>query len=199
VIRSGSSLPRRLALIAAAALIPALAGCEAGYNAPTQEFHPPTDGSGTVVGSLSIRNVFVLGAPLGANLATGQSASLFLAVVNSGAPDRLISITAPGSASSVTLPAGGVPIVYGHPVLLTGPKPQLVLTGLTRSLPSGSSIKLILDFQKAGPVTLLVPVEPRAAQFQTFAPPQPSASLSPALSKHKKLHPSPSPSASPAS
>ncbi len=177
MIRSGwrSTLVRRLALGAAAVLIPVLAGCEAGNNAPTVEFHYPTDTAGTVVGDISIRNVFVLGAPLGSSLHAGQSASLFLAIVNDGAPDRLQAISAPGSATSVSLPSGGVPVVDGHPVFLSGPKPQLVLTGLTRALTGGSSIKLQLTFQKAGLVTLVVPVMPRASHYQTYAPPQQSA------------------------
>ena len=111
----GSALPRRLVLVAVAALIPVLAGCEAGNNAPTLDFHYPTDAAGTSVGDLAIRNVFVLGAPLGRDLARGQSASVFLALVNNGAPDKLISITAPGTAASVTLP-GSIPVVIGHPV-----------------------------------------------------------------------------------
>ena len=184
MIRSGwgSALPRRLALVAVALLIPILAGCEADNDAPSLQFHYPTDTAGypadaagtSAVGNLAIRNVFVLGAPLGQSLQKGQSASLFLAVINGGAPDRLISISAPGSATSVSLPAGGVPVLAGHPVLLTGPAPQLVLLGLTRTLTSGSSVRLNLVFQKAGTMTLLVPVMPRAVQYQTFAPPQPT-------------------------
>ena len=127
MIRSGwrSALPRRLVLVAVALLIPVLAGCEANNNAPSLQFHYPTDTAGyppdsagsSATGSLSIRNVFVLGAPVGRNLVKGQSASLFLAVINDGAPDKLISISAPGSATAVSLPTGGVPVVYGHPVL----------------------------------------------------------------------------------
>jgi copper(I)-binding protein len=182
VIRSGwrSALPRRLVLVAAALLIPVVAGCEAGNDAPTLQFHYPTDTAGyppdtagsTAMGNLAIRNVFILGAPIGHSLHKGQSASLFLALVNDGAPDKLISITAPGSATSVSLPGGGVPVTDGHPVFLTGPRPQVVLVGLTRTLASGSSIRLDLTFQKAGTITLLVPVMPHAVQYQTFAPPQ---------------------------
>jgi len=186
VIRSGwrSALPRRLVLGTAAVLIPLLAGCEAGNYAPTLQFHYPTDAAGTVVGKLSIRNVFVLGAPLGASLHKGQSASLFLALVNDGAPDRLLSVTAPGSATSVSVPSGGVPIISLHPVFfLSGPKPQLVLVNLTRNLTSGSTIRLQLDFQKAGLVTLIAPVVARAQHYATFAPPQstgtPAATVSP--------------------
>lgn len=213
MIRSGwrSALPRRLVLVAVALLIPVLAGCEADNNAPSLQFHYPTDTAGyppdsagsSATGSLSIRNVFVLGAPVGRNLVKGQSASLFLAVINGGAPDKLIRITAPGSATSVSLPTGGVPVVYGRPVLLTGPKPQLVLVGLTRTIRSGSSLRLNLTFQKAGTISLVVPVMPRAVQYETYAPPQPSltGSVSPSgtptptgTPKSHGAHPSPTPS-----
>ena len=59
-----AKLPRRRFVAAVAALIPALAGCEAGANAPTQQWHPPTNGAGTIVHGIDIRNVFVLGASL---------------------------------------------------------------------------------------------------------------------------------------
>jgi hypothetical protein len=206
VIRSGwgSALPRRLLLVGVAALIPALAGCEAGNNAPTLKFHYPTDAAGTVVGQLSIRNVFVLGAPLGFSLHKGQSASLFLAVVSDGAPDTLTSIDAPGTATSVTLPAGGITVRDQHPVLLTGPRPAAFLTNLTRSVPGGTDVKIVLNFRNAGPVTLVVPVMARAAHYVTYGtPPSPTPSVSP--TKHHgrfaspgiTLPPSPSPSASP--
>ena len=186
-----------IVLVAAVALIPAVAGCEAGNNAPTLSFHYPTDAAGTTVGDLSIRNVFVLGAPLGSSLAPGDSASLFLAMVNGGAPDRLISVTAPGSATSVTLPGGSIPIVLGHPVFLSGPRPQLVLADLTRTITNGSTIRLVLTFQKAGPVTLLVPVMPRASHFVTYAPPAPSPAPSATTKPHHGTHPRPGTTASP--
>jgi len=199
VIGSGwRGAPRRLALVAAAALIPVLAGCEAGNNAPTLAFHFPTDAAGATVGDLSISNVFILGAPLGRSLAPGQSASLFLALVTNrgGAPDKLISVTADGTAASVSLP-GTPAIVYGHPVLFTGPHPQVVLTYLTRTVTSGSTIRVVLTFAKAGPVTLLVPVFARAAHYVTYAPPQPSASPTIRVTRHHvRGHPSPSPSPS---
>lgn len=195
----GSALSRRLVLVAAAALIPVLAGCEAGNNAPTLAFHYPTDAAGTTVGDLAIRNVFVLGAPLGRNLARGQSASVFLALVTNGAPDKLIGISAPGTAASVTLP-GSIPVVLGHPVFLTGPRPRVILTDLMRPVSGGSTVRLVLTFQKAGPVTLVVPVMARAAHYVTYAPPQPTPTPtpSPTASRHRKSHagPSASPSAS---
>ncbi|HEY2505305.1 MAG TPA: hypothetical protein VGI58_02225 [Streptosporangiaceae bacterium] len=199
MIRSGwsSTLPRRLVLVAAAALIPVLAGCEAGNNAPTQNFHPPTDSAGTAVGDLNIRNVFVLGAPLGKHLQAGSSASLFLSLINTGKPDRLVSISAPGTASAVTLPAGGINLRAGQPVFLSGPQPEAFLTDLSHPLTSGTNIKLVLHFLKAGPVNLEVPVMPHVLQYGTLSPPPAVATATPAAPHgHRRVTPSPSPSPS---
>lgn len=193
--RWAGALPRRLVLVAAVALIPAIAGCEAGNNAPTLAFHYPTDAAGTAVGDLSIRNVFVLGAPIGRDLTKGESASVFLALVNTGTPDKLIGISAPGTAASVTLPAGGIPVVDGHPVFFSGPMPQIVLHDLSGPLRSGSNIVLMLMFQKAGTVTLNVPVMPRANQYATLQPPLPAA-VSPTAAAHASAQTTPTPSAS---
>jgi hypothetical protein len=196
VIRSrwAGALSYRLVLVAAVALIPALAGCEAGNNAPTLSFHYPTDAAGTAVGDLSIRNVFVLGAPIGRDLAKGESASVFLALVNTGGPDKLISISAAGTAASVTLPAGGIPVLNDHPVFYSGPMPQIVLRDLTKPLMSGSDIVLTLIFQNAGPIKLDVPVVPRAAQYATLQPPLPAAT--PTVAAHASAQTTPAPSAS---
>ncbi len=194
--RSGWTVTVRrwLALGAAAALIPVLAGCEAGNNAPTLDFHYPTDAAGTVVGDLSIRNVFVLGAPIGSNLVKGQNASLFLALVDTGRPDRLLSITAPGSALSVKLPHGGILIPSQKLILLTGPHPVVYLTHLTRTLRSGSSIIVVLHFLRAGSVPLAVPVMPRALHYATYAPAPIPASTAKAHKAPSTPSPSPSPS-----
>ncbi len=195
-----ATLPRRLFITAAAVLVPALAGCEAGINAPTQQWHEPTDGAGTVAHGIAIRNVFVLGAPENAALAAGKSAGLFFALVNSGSPDRLLSISAPGAATSVRLPGGGpVSLVQDRPVLLTGPRPEVVLTGLRRSLPGGSFIRVIMNFQNAGSVPLSVPVVPQAQYYSTFSPaptPTPTASTTRKPKRARGATPTPTPSSS---
>jgi copper(I)-binding protein len=193
VIRTGwaAALPR-LVPAAAAALVLLLAGCEAGDNAPTLQFHYPTDTAGTAIGGLSIRNVFVLGAPLGSAVAKGQNASLFLNLVNVGAADRLLSISAPGTAASVTLPAGGVALPSESEELsLSGPHAVAYLKDLTRPLQNGSDITIVLNFLKQGLVTLQIPVMPRAIHFATYAPPpRPLPTASP---HGKTASPSPSP------
>jgi copper(I)-binding protein len=199
VIRSSSrTAGRRLLVLAIAALIPALAGCEAGNNAPTQEFHQPTDGFGTVHDNISIRNVFVLGAPIGSTIGVGSSAGVFMALINNGSPDKLVSISAPGTAKSVTLPGGSVSLASQRAVLLTGPAPKVVLEDLTRPLTGGSSVRLVLSFQNAASLSITVPVMPRAQYYSTFSPPSPTPSPTAATkSKHKTATATPSASPSP--
>jgi copper(I)-binding protein len=188
-----AALPHRMLIAAAAALIPVLAGCEAGNNAPTLHWHQPTDGAGTVIGSIAIRDVFVLGAPANASLAAGTSAGLFFALVNSGHPDTLISVTAAGAAKSVTLIGGPVTLATDQSVLLSGPQPKVILHGLTRALSGGSFIRVTMTFKNAGSKTLNVPVMPQALSYATFSPaptPTPTPSATPAIRKGRR-HPGP--------
>ncbi len=189
---------RRLLVLAIAALIPALAGCEAGNNAPTQEWHQPTDGTGTVHNDIAIRNVFVLGAAIGSTIKAGGSAGVFLALINNGPADKLVKISAPGTAKSVTLPGGSVSLASQKAVLLTGPAPKVVLEGLIRPLTGGSSVRLVLTFQNASSVSMGVPVMPRAQYYSTFSPPSPTPSPTPSTKgKHKSATATPSASPSP--
>jgi copper(I)-binding protein len=204
VIRSSLRIarPRRLVILAIAALIPALAGCEAGFNAPTQQWHQPTDGTAVIHDNISIANAFVLGAPLGERIPVGHSAGLFLALSNEGASDRLLSISAPGTARSVTLPGGAVLLASQRSVRLTGPAPEVVLRGLIRPLTGGSTVRLVMIFQKAGVLGLVVPVMPQAQYYSTFSPPpSPSPRSTPSRRVRAGATPSatatPSPSPSP--
>jgi len=173
VIRSrrGVLSLRGLAVVAAAGLIPAIAGCEAGSNAPTQQWHQPTPGASAIVNhTLRINNVFVLGPTPGFSLPRGASAGLFLALTNEGLPDRLISITAPTAATSVRVPVGGITLGRNQSLLLTGPSPRVLLVRLTRTLKGGQYVRVNMSFQNAGNASLLVPVMPRAAFYATFSP-----------------------------
>jgi len=167
---------------AVAMLVPALAGCEAGLDAPTLQFHPASSGAHAVVNDISISNVFVLGPDVGATLPAGSSASLFLGLFNGGTSgDTLVSVSAPTAASSVTIDGGSVTVPANGPAYLTGPEPKVVLSGLTRALGGGQDIPVILNFQHAGAVTLDVPVEPHAYYFSAYSPP-PAAVATPSAS-----------------
>ena len=169
--RRGLLSPRGLMVVAAAALIPAMAGCEAGTNAPTQQWHQPTPGASMVVNNtLRINNMFVLGPVPGLLLPRGASAGVFLALANDGPPDRLISMTAPGSAARVQVPVGGITIGREQSLLFTGPAPRVLLQHLTRTLHGGQYVVVNMEFQNAGHVILRVPVMPRVAAYGTFSP-----------------------------
>ena len=160
---------RRLLAGAIALLIPALAGCEAGLNAPTLEFHPAAAGATTSVNEISISNVFVLGPPQGSTLPAGSSASLFLGLYNNGGNgDALVGASSSG-ARSVTITGGTVSLPAQSGVNLTGPEPKVVLSGLTSPLQGGENVKVTLNFQNAGPVTFQVPVEPQAFYYSTYS------------------------------
>jgi hypothetical protein len=68
------------------------------------------------------------------------------------------------------MPPGGVLLEHYQSALLTGPAPELILSGLTRSLAGGTYIQVLLTFQNAGTVSLAVPVIARANSFATFSP-----------------------------
>jgi copper(I)-binding protein len=178
---------RRLLVGALVMLVPALAGCEAGYNAPTLKFHPASFGVSTIVDGINIDNVFVLGPAPGSTLQPGGQAALFMSL-ESPTGDRLTSITAPGAASSVQLGNGAITLNPNTLVDLGGPSPLLTLNGLTNPLSGGETVNLVLSFATAGTVNLTVPVEPAAFEFATYSPaptPTASASLSVSLTGHK--------------
>src|SRR5262249_61278852 len=83
--RSGRTVANRLLIGALALLIPAIAGCEAGFNAPTLEFHPASAGVNATVNGIKINNVFVLSAPSGSSVPAGASAGMVLALFTGGA------------------------------------------------------------------------------------------------------------------
>jgi copper(I)-binding protein len=172
---------RRLLLAAVALLLPALAGCEAGLNAPTLQFHPAANGTTVVHNGITIDNAFVLGSVPGSALPKGGQAGVFMALLAENG-DRLESITAPGAASSVKVTGTSVNLPAQQLVDLSGPAPKIVLSGLTSSLVGGQSVAMTFTFAEAGSVTLQVPVEPRSYDYATYSPPaipKPKASVKP--------------------
>ena len=183
---------RRLLFGAVAVLVPALAGCEAGFNAPTLTYHPASTGQSTIVDGIAIDNAFVLGPQLNTVLPAGGQAGLFLSL-SAPSDEQLTSVSAPGTASSVRLINGPVNLGANTLVSLDGPAPEIVLSGLTSPLSGGETVQLVLNFASAGAVAIQVPVEPNAYDFATYSPPPPSPTPTP-NPKHKAK---PSPTATP--
>jgi copper(I)-binding protein len=198
--RPGLKVLRRACAVAAVALIPVLAGCEAGGDAPVLHWHPPTNGASATIhvgrGEIAIRNAFILGGVPNFTLPAGSSAGMFVGMVNTGPRDRLIRVSAPGTATSVTLPTGGVLLERDQSALLTGPAPDLVLTGLRRSLTSGTYVPVLLTFKNAGTVSLDLPVLERSNSYATFSPaPAPTPSASAKGKRHPGQGATPTPTA----
>jgi len=187
---------RRLLFGAMVVLVPALAGCEAGFNAPTQEYHPANFTGNKTQNGIAFSNVFVLGpAPNGPAVAGGRT-GVFMSLYSSK-DDRLESVSLPGSASQVTITGGPVNLPANSLVNLGGPVPTVVLSGLDSPLQGGESIPMQFTFARAGTISLDVPVEPQSFEFATYSPP-PTPSPSPsATGKKKKAKASASASASP--
>ena len=190
----------RLAVVVAAACLTAgLTACEAGNHAATlTQYHPANDGANIVAHGIKINDGFVLGGPIGLTLAAGQNAGVFVALYNMGGADRLVSATAPGTAASVQLPPGGIPLPSTQDVYLTGPVPRIVLTSLTHPLPSGGTVPLILHFMNAGNVKVTLPVFPHSDYYATFSP-APTPTPTPSGTRHGKgaSGPGATPTASP--
>lgn len=190
MIRSSSGRPvaRRTLIGALALLLPAIAGCEAGLNAPTLQFHQPQGSAYTVVNGIKIDDAFVLGAPSGSPVPSGASASMFLSLFNGGTSNDTLESVSTGYAANVKVTGGTVSLPVNSLVTLTGPQPSVVLSNLTKPLNSGTFIPVTLNFQHAGAVTLEVPVQPQSYEYATFSPP---ASPSPAATPTSVPTPTP--------
>ena len=168
---SGSTLLRRLLIGAVAVLIPVLAGCEAGDNAPVLDFHPAANGAYGTADAIRVSDAFILGGPDNTPLASGSSAGMFLSIYNgAGSADKLVSATAPGTSGSVELAGGSIAIPAEGSADLAGPAPKVVLRDLTSALSSGQAVSVILTFQNAGAISLAVPVEAQSTYYSSYSP-----------------------------
>ncbi len=161
---------RRLLFGAMALLIPALAGCEAGFSAPTLQYHPANFAANTIKNGISFSNLFVLDTANNGEGVAGGRAGVFLSLYARNG-DRLTKISAPDAASSVKIAGGSVNLPANEAVHLGGPVPKVVLTGLTTPLQGGQTVTISFTFAKAGTISISVPVEPKAAEYATFSPP----------------------------
>lgn len=180
---------RRMLFGALAVLVPALAGCEAGLNAPTLEYHPAAFGGYASHEGITIDNAFVLGSSTGVAV---PRASVFFSVTSQDG-DRLVSISAPGTAPLVRITGGAVNLPPQVPVNLTGPEPKVVLTGLSSPLSAGSTITMTFNFARVGTVTMQVPVEAQAYEYATYSPPPsiPAPTKSPKAAASASASPTP--------
>ena len=95
----------------------------------------------------------------------------------------------PGATGSTGTP--GAPAT-GTPAAPPATSSKLILKGLTKAYSGGETVRLTLRFQRAGAVTLNVPVVPRDGAYATYSPapaPAPTPSATPLPTPQKKTTP----------
>ncbi len=150
--------PRRplLPALAVAAAV-ALSGCAAGQISQTADQVSAIDGGNGRVGQIGVLNA-LLANPTGSEYAKGSSAPLRLWLSNEGVQDdTLTAITTP-AAGSVKI--SGKAVVPGQSLKdFSDESAQFTLEGLTDTITHGESVPITFKFERAGTVTINVPVQ----------------------------------------
>lgn len=182
-----------VAVSAALALAPLLASCaEASYDKQVERPHRPTDGYNRSLNKMRIRNMFVLGPKPGEHLRVGESVPMYFSLRNDRArTDTLLSITTP-VAKSVTIKGGPIKVAPGEFVKVGGPKPVVVLHGLTQRLKPDVLVPVTFHFRDAGVDTFRIPLKAYARHFTTYSP-VPEATKKPKTPRPTTTEPTASP------
>ncbi|HUR51760.1 MAG TPA: copper chaperone PCu(A)C [Mycobacteriales bacterium] len=148
-------------LVLSAAVV---AGCGTGLEAQTYTETGRQDGAFASVGGrtgVSVQRLQISGPASGSALAVGDTAFLKGGIANNGSTADALVGASSDLAASTTLLVDGTP-VQEVPLRAQGIAPAgwaVALTGLTREAHVGSYIDVTLDFQRAGRLTVRVPVE----------------------------------------
>lgn len=161
------------ALVAAVGAAALLAGC--GQEDPSQTSRAEVPGGAVGPDAPVDEDVKVLAVqleyPLDGAYEQGEDAPLYLGISNTGSrPDTLIDVSGPDFADAAASGSSEVTIeVPADDNVYVGAEgqPSLTLLDLERSLRSSQSIAVTFTFERAGEVTLDVPV---AAEGQNAVP-----------------------------
>ena len=163
----------KLAALAAGAVIGAgaIAGCSAGQVSQTSMQQSAVDGNQAVINNVALRNVRIQALQTGDFLRPGATVDLVLVVVNQSpdVTDKLVGITTDIGKVTVTgdptLPAGGT-LFVGAP---NGQDKKAVdavedansvkaTVTLAKPITNGPNYNFTFDFEKAGSVSVAVPI-----------------------------------------
>ncbi len=165
--------PGRVAL-AAAVVVPLLAGCGAGRTAQTDKPYAPADGTQASQGDIRVLNAVVVSPGEGAPSVLSTSIAN-----NASQADEVTAVTVGGTAATIggeaSVPAKGVLRFgggYGTPGASVATA-QATVEGLTAK--PGDITSLTVTLARGGAITFAVPVVP-ASGFWASAVPSPSAS-----------------------
>ncbi len=152
----------RLPALAAALLLPAFAMAQ---TTPVPRPAHAGQAATTTLGDLSIE-----GAVARASIGNAPTSAVYMTITTSGDPDRLVAATSPAAQAvelHASLQEGGVskmqrleavPVAADAPAHLEPGGYHIMLIGLAAPLDEGATVPLTLTFEKAGEVTLDVPV-----------------------------------------
>ncbi|WP_424392380.1 hypothetical protein [Mycobacterium sp.] len=163
----------RVAALAAGGLIGAVAlgGCSAGQVSQTSMQQSAVDGNQAVINNVALRNVRIQALQTGDFLRPGATVDLVLVVINQSpdVTDKLVGITTDIGKVTVTgdptLPAGGT-LFVGAP---NGQNKKAVdavedadavkaTVALAKPITNGLNYNFTFDFEKAGRVSVAVPI-----------------------------------------
>ena len=188
--RDSKPRSRRVAALAAAGLIGALAlaGCSAGQLSQTASQESAVDGNAAVINnppsSIALRNVRIQAQQHTDFLHPGATVDLVLVAVNQSpeVADKLVGITTDIGKVTVTgdptLPAGGT-LFVGTPNgqnrkavdAVEAAKFVKATVALSKPITNGPNYNFTFNFEKAGSVSLLVPISAPEGQPLSAAHP----------------------------
>lgn len=163
----------RFAALAAGGLIGAvaLAGCSAGQLSQTSSQESAVDGNQAVIKNVALRNVRIQAQQNTDFLRPGATVDLVLVVINQSpdVADKLVGISTDIGKVTVTgnptLPAGGTLFVgtpSGHNRkavdAVEAAETVKATVALDKQITNGPNYNFTFDFEKAGSVTLAVPI-----------------------------------------
>lgn len=175
----------RVAALAAGGLIGAVAlgGCSAGQVSQTSMQQSAVDGNQAVINNVALRNVRIQALQTGDFLRPGATVDLVLVVINQSpdVTDKLVGITTDIGKVTVTgdptLPAGGT-LFVGAP---NGQNKKAVdavedadavkaTVALAKPITNGLNYNFTFDFEKAGRVSVAVPISAPESPRQNEPP-----------------------------
>ena len=158
--RPRRTLVRRAATgLVAGALPLVLTGCGASLDAQTYQERTQAGATNSAVGTLAVRNLYVVPPEEGRTYEPGDDVVAVVTVVNADdEPDTLLEVTTE-AAEEVVVVDDGQPGPLEVPALgTTSDRGELLLRDLTDGLYEGTYITMTLRFERNGELTVPVPV-----------------------------------------
>ena len=158
--RPRQTLVRRATTGLVAGVLPlVLSACGASLDAQTYQERTQAGATNTAVGTLAVRNLYVLPPEEGRTYEEGDDAEAVVTVVNADdEPDTLIEVTTDAAEEVVVLDDGQPGPLEVQALGTTGDRGQLLLRDLTSGLYEGTYITMTLRFERNGELTVPVPI-----------------------------------------